>query len=108
MMGPRAINAVLGLWLFFSTFLWPHTAAQRTTGWTVGLLAVTAALAGLSGYRWGRSVNAALGGWLIVSAILLPRAQIATFWTELVVGFGLVFLSMLPSFSVLRHRRGDV
>jgi hypothetical protein len=107
-MGPRAINAVLGLWLFFSTFLWPHTAAQRTTGWTVGLLAVTASLAGLSGYRWGRSLNAALGGWLIVSAILLPRVQLATFVTELVVGFGLVFLSMLPSFSVLRHRRTGV
>jgi hypothetical protein len=107
-MGPRAINAVLGLWLFFSTFLWPHTAAQRTTGWTVGLLAVTASLAGLSGHGWGRSVNAALGGWLILSAILLPRVQLATFVTELVVGFGLVFLSMLPSFSVLRHRRTGV
>ena len=107
-MGPRAINSVLGLWLFFSTFLWPHTAAQRLTGWAVGLLAVTASLAGLSGYRWGRSLNAALGGWLIVSAILLPRVQLATFVTELVVGFGLVFLSMLPSFSVLRHRRTDV
>jgi hypothetical protein len=103
-MGPRAINAVLGLWLFFSTFLWPHTAAQRT----VGLLAVTASLAGLSGHGWGRSVNAALGGWLILSAILLPRVQLATFVTELVVGFGLVFLSMLPSFSVLRHRRTGV
>jgi len=98
------MNAVLGLFLFFSTFLWPHTAAQRATGWTVGLLAVTAALAGLSGYKWGRSVNAALGGWLIVSAILLPRLRAATLWTELVVGFGLVFLATLPSFSVLRHR----
>ncbi len=96
---------MLGLLLFFSTFLWPHTPAQRATGWTVGLLAVTAALAGLSGYRWGRFVNAALGGWLIVSALLPPRANIATFWTDLVVGFGLVFLSTLPSFAVLRHRR---
>jgi hypothetical protein len=107
-MGPRAINAVLGLWLFFSTFLWPHTGAQLATGWTVGLLAVGAALAGLSGHKWGRSLNAALGGWLIVSAILLPRARMATFWTEIFVGFGLVFLSMLPNFSVLRHRRSEV
>jgi hypothetical protein len=107
-MGPRAINAVLGLLLFFSTFLWPHTAAQRVTGWTVGLLAVTASLAGLSGRTWGRSVNAALGGWLIVSAILLARTQSATFWTEIIVGFGLVFLAMLPSFAALRHRRSDV
>jgi hypothetical protein len=107
-MGPRAINAVLGLWLFFSTFWWPHTASQRNTGWTVGLLAVTAALAGLAGQTWGRYVNAALGGWLIVSAILLPRAHPATFWTEIVVGFGLAFLAMLPSFTVLRHRRTQV
>jgi len=107
-MGPRALNAVLGLGLFFSTFLWPHTAAERVIGWTVGSLAVTAALAGLSGQAWGRSVNAALGGWLILSAILVPRGHIATFWTELIVGFALAFLAMLPSFKVLRHRRGEV
>lgn len=107
-MGPRAINAVLGLWLFFSTFLWPHSAAQRATGWTVGLLAVTAALVGLSGRTWGRGVNAALGGWLILSALLVPRTQAATFWTEIVVGFALVFLAMLPRLAALRHRRGNV
>jgi hypothetical protein len=107
-MGPRSINALLGLWLFFSAFLWPQTAAQRVTGWTVGLLAVTAALAGMSGKRWGRAVNAALGGWLIVSALLIPRARSAVFWTELIVGIGLVFLAMLPSLAVSSHRRADV
>lgn len=104
-MGARAINAVLGLWLFFSAFLWPHTRAQRVTAWTVGLLAVTAALAGTSGRTWGRSVNAALGGWLIVSALLVPRLRVATFWTDIIVGFGLVLFAMVPRLSALRHRR---
>ncbi|HEX3903369.1 MAG TPA: hypothetical protein VH853_11015 [Polyangia bacterium] len=81
---------------------------ERVTGWTVGLFAVTAALAGLSGKTWGRSMNAALGGWLLLSALLVPRARIATFWTELVVGFGLVFLAMLPSLTAARHRRSNI
>ncbi len=107
-MGPRAINAVLGSWLFFSTFLWPHTAVQRVTGWIVGLLAVTAALAGMSGRTWGRAANAALGGWLIVSALFVPRLRSATLWNELLVGLGLVLLAMLPRLPVMRHRPGHV
>ncbi len=103
-MGARAINAGLGLLLFFSTFLWPHTYGQRVTGWLVGALAVTAAVAGTTGRAWGRSLNAALGGWLIVSALLLPRFRVATFWTEIVVGFGLVFFAMLPNVALVRRR----
>lgn len=104
-MSARAINAVLGLWLFFSTFLWPHTRAQRVTGWTIGMLAVTAALAGTSGRTWGRTVNAALGGWLIVSALFVPRLRVATLLTDIVVGVGLVLFAMVPPVTVLRHGR---
>lgn len=107
-MGARAINAVLGLWLFLSTFLWPHTRAQQMTGWVIGMVAVTAALAGTSGRTWGRSVNAVLGGWLIASAIVIPRVRAATFWTDLVVGFGLVLFAMLPGVTVVRNRRADI
>jgi hypothetical protein len=96
-MGARVINAALGLWLFLSTFLWPHTEGQRVTGWAIGMLAVTAALAGTCGRNWGRLLNAALGVWLVVSALLVPRLRVATFWTDYVVGFGLVLFAILPS-----------
>jgi hypothetical protein len=105
-MGARALNAVLGLWLFFSAFLWPQTSAQRWTAWMVGILAVTAALAGGSGEERGRNLGAALGGWLILSALLLPRLLAATFWNEIFVGFAMAFLALASTAGDLRRRRG--
>jgi hypothetical protein len=107
-MGARAINAALGLWLFISTFLWPHSRAHRVTGLTIGMLAVTAALAGTCGRPWGRLVNAALGVWLIISALLMPRVRVATFWTDYVVAFGFVLFAIVPSLTLSQHRKADV
>lgn len=106
-MGARAINAVLGLWLFFSTFLWPDTMAQRVTGWVIGALAVTAALAGLEGGKRGRRLNAALGGWLVVSALFVPRMRAATLWTDLIVGLGLIVFATAFPLGSLRRRRAE-
>jgi hypothetical protein len=107
-MGPRIINAVLGTWLFWSAFLWPHTPTQSMNAWVVGMLAVTAALLGLSGRIVGRLVNAVLGAWLIVSALLLPRVSVATFWNHLLVGAGLAFFAMLARLPDVRGRRASV
>jgi hypothetical protein len=104
-MGARALNAVAGLWLFFSTFVLAYTPPQRWVGWVVGTLAVTSALVGLSGTKRGRYLNAALGGWLILFAILLPRSHAATFWNDLLVGFALVLLALVASTGDLRRRR---
>jgi hypothetical protein len=105
-MRARILNAMLGLWLFFSTFLWPQTLPQRVTGWVIGLLSVTAALAGLSGGRGGRTVNAALGGWLIVSALFLPRMGRLGFWNDLAVGIGLVFFATMTDLPPVRGKAG--
>ena len=106
-MGARLVNVVLGLWLFVSPFLWLHSPAQRATALIVGSLAVSAALAGLAGFKWGRLVNAALGGWLIVSALLLRRVQLATFWNHLLVGFALALFALTRHLTDLRRRPAD-
>jgi hypothetical protein len=102
-MGARAANALIGFWMFLSTFLWPHAPAQRLTGWIVGTAAVTGAMAGLMSRTWGRYVNAALGGWLLVSGLFLPRLRPATFWNDMLVGFGLVLFSMMSGPGFGRH-----
>ena len=107
-MGARLINATLGLWLFLSAFLWPHTPVERTNAWVGGMMAVTAALVGLSGRKIGRLVNGALGGWLIVSALLLPRFTAATFWNHLLVGAALAFFAMVARLPDIRSRRASV
>jgi hypothetical protein len=104
-MGARALNTVLGLWLFFSGFLWPHTMAHRWNAWVVGMLAVFGGLVGLSGDKRGRYLNAALGGWLIASALLLPHLRPATFWNEILVGFAMVLIASTTTASDLRPRQ---
>jgi len=107
-MGARLVNVLLGLWLFLSPFLWLHSPAQRVRAWTVGILVVGAALAGLAGLKAGRLVNAALGGYLIVSALFLPRTLSATFWNHLLVGFALALFAFTSRLTELRGRRADV
>ena len=104
-MSARVLNALLGLWLFFSGFLWRHTEAQRWNAWVVGMLAVAGALIGISGEKRGRYLNAALGGWLILSALFLPRLRAATFWNEILVGFAMVCLALASTAGDLRRRR---
>src|SRR5690349_1717021 len=41
---PRWLNVLLGVWLFISAFLWPHSQAQFTNTWLMGVLAVIFAL----------------------------------------------------------------
>jgi hypothetical protein len=105
-MGARALNAVLGLWLFMSAFLWSHRPEQFHNAWVTGLVAVTMALWGLEGVRRARFVNMLAGAWLLVSSLLWLSGS-ATFWNHVLVGLALVVLGAAPSLSNFR-RRGRV
>jgi hypothetical protein len=37
---PKALSILLGVWLFVSVFLWPHTHVQMTNTWITGALVV--------------------------------------------------------------------
>jgi hypothetical protein len=100
----HALNASLGLWLFLSAFLWPHTHVQGLNAEIVGMLVVTAAIAGLGGAHGMGRLNALLGAWLIISALLLPRLGMATFWNHVAVGSCIVFFGLgLSRRRVRRH-----
>ena len=43
-MPARTLNIALGVWLFISAFLWPHTSAQFTNTWICGALTVAFSL----------------------------------------------------------------
>jgi hypothetical protein len=104
-MGPRVGNALLGLWLFLSAFLWDHSVLQFHNAWVVGTLVVTAALAGLTGAQWGRFLNAALGGWLIATALTWSRGgDFATFWNHALVGMTVALFAFAPSWRAVRRR----
>jgi hypothetical protein len=106
--GARFVNALLGLWLFLSAFLWPQPFQHRVFAWSLGIMVVTAALLAAGGVKLGRYLNAIFGAWLILSSILRPGLDRPTFWNHLLVGAALVLFSMTASLRGLRRRAADV
>ncbi len=93
----RAVNAVLGVWLFVSAFAWPHATSQQTNTWILGLFAVL--FAGIGAYvaasaRW---VNAAIAALLFMSAFALPSISKATVANDLIVAVAMLACSLVPS-----------
>lgn len=94
----RIVNTVLGVGLFVTVFLWPHTTAQTVNATLVGLFVALTALSALStGPRSRlRMANAALALWLLVSIVAFPTLSVATHITSAVVGLLVLVLALLP------------
>jgi hypothetical protein len=105
-MSARTITAALGIWLFSSAFLWPHSEVQFRTAWIVGVLAVIGAVASLQGVRGARFVDVALGGWLLVSAVGWA-SDAATFWNHIFVGLALATFGAASTVNAV-VRRDDI
>ncbi len=93
--GARWLNVVLGVWLFISAFLWPHTVAQRTNTWILGVLCVIFALIAMSTPP-ARFLNTALSIWLFISVWALPHRNIGTMWNNALVAIVIFVLSLVP------------
>lgn len=107
MKAARSVNALVGVWLFISAFVWPHSAPQYTNTWIMGVITVAVALIALGspGFRF---LNTAVGIWLIISAFALPTVSAATRWNNLVVGIVVGSLSLVgtsPGATVVRRPR---
>lgn len=94
----RLFNAALGVWLVISAFAWPHTLAQRTNTWIVGVLAFAISLAASSAPRL-RFLNTILAVWLFISAFALPRMSTGTLWNNVLVAIAIFVTSLMPSES---------
>jgi hypothetical protein len=103
----RGINALAGLWLIVSAYVWPHTSEQSYNAWIVGVLALIAVAIATFVMNTARYANTALGAWLILSAYLLPTAAIATMWNNVIVGLVMFVCSLVPGgmLADLMHRR---
>ena len=94
---PRALNAVLGAWLFISAFAWAHTRWQFIGTAVPGLLIVVFALAACVAPRV-RYLNTTLAAYLFVSAWFYSATtlpEMATQWHNAIVGLW-VFLISVP------------
>jgi hypothetical protein len=95
----RALTAALGVWLFISAFVYPHTIAQRANTWICGVLAFVFALAATRTPQ-ARVLNSILAIWLFVSVWILPRASAAMGWNNVIVAIAIFCLSLVPSTEV--------
>jgi hypothetical protein len=92
---PSVIKILLGVWLFISAFLWPHSTAQFNNAWMLGVIVVVAGILSMRGLGWASYVNAAAGAWLFLSSFFLPTLRAGTFWNHLLVGIALFVLAMI-------------
>lgn len=93
---PRIINVILGVWLFISAFVWPHTQAQMTNTWILGVLCVIFALVAMA-VPWVRYLNTLLAIWLFISAWALPSVSPGTIWNNVLVAIAIFIVSLVPS-----------
>ncbi|MBI5545397.1 MAG: hypothetical protein HY901_16045 [Deltaproteobacteria bacterium] len=94
-MAARVANIVLGIWLFMSAFLWPHSPQQATNTWVMGVLCVSFAIVALA-MPQASYLNTALSAWLLVSAFVLPRVSSATLWNNALVAVAIFLASLAP------------
>ena len=95
----RIINTALGVWLYLSVFVWPHTEAQRANAVLTGtFIALTAiAVESLGPRSRLRMLDAALGFWLLVSIFAFPTTSLATQLNSAIVGVIVIAVSLLPA-----------
>jgi uncharacterized membrane protein len=88
------INLVLGVWLFISAFVWPHTMGQQTNTWILGVLIALASAWAMYAPN-ARYLDTIFAVWLFVSTLVIARHSPATMWNNLIVAI-IVFVLSLP------------
>lgn len=84
------LNALLGVWLVATSFLWHHDAVHLAIAWLVGLVAVAIGL--VARRRPGALyLDLLLAAWLTASIWLFPHRPFAS-WNEAMVAIGLVLV----------------
>src|SRR5579883_2620360 len=92
----RILNVVLGVWLFISAFAWPHTYAQMTNTWVLGVLCVIFAIVAMF-VDQARYLNTLLAIWLFISAWALPTESPGTVWNNVLCSIAIFIVSLIPT-----------
>ncbi len=104
-MSPRLLNAILGVWLILSSFLWIHTRSQFINAWLVGIFIFLTAVSSIESPSL-RVVNTVLAVWLFLSSWAFQGAAAETIWNNTVVAVVVFSLSLTPG-SFFTGRRSQ-
>ncbi|GAO03994.1 hypothetical protein [Anaeromyxobacter sp. PSR-1] len=94
-MAARTLTLMLGLWLFFSAFLWKRAPASFANACAVGLLACAAALWAMWRPRV-RLAGVALSAWLLAAALLVPQPSPSARWNDVAVALAMFLTALVP------------
>ena len=93
-MTTRIFNALIGIWLFVTAFMWAHTQAEGTL--TVVCAVLTFVLAIASFYTIAaRYANIVVAAALFVGTLALPSVSRASVWNNVIVAVALLASSLL-------------
>jgi hypothetical protein len=93
-MTTRIFNALIGVWLFVTAFMWAHYHAEATL--TVVCAVLTFVLAIASFYTLAaRYANLVVAAALFIGALALPTMNRATVWNNVIVAVALLASSLL-------------
>ncbi|HEY2744451.1 MAG TPA: SPW repeat protein [Polyangia bacterium] len=94
----RIVNLILGVWLFISAFVWPHTMPSQTNTWILGLLIVLFALFSTAqpGARW---LNTLAAIWLFFSSLAIFHTSPATVWNNVIVAIVVFVVSFIGGYE---------
>ena len=94
--GPRLATVTLGLWLFLSAYVWPHTPISQTNTWVLGLVIATIAAVGTPSPTV-RAISTVPAIWLFFSAFWIADVTNATMWNNAIVAILVLILSLMPT-----------
>jgi hypothetical protein len=96
----RIVNALLGLYLFTSAFLWTHGLLPFFNVMVTGLVVMGFGIASILGRHHARRVNFGMGVWLFISTLALPPGlggSLGVMVNQLVVAALLTVTSLMPA-----------
>ncbi len=93
---PRWVSLVLGVWLFISAFVWPHTLGERTDTWIVGALIFLASI-GAMYLPPVRFLNTVFAIWLFFLTLAIGHSNPGTLWNNCIVAIVVFVMSLIPS-----------
>lgn len=95
-MTTRIFNALIGVWLFATAFMWPHSHVEMTV--TIVAAILTFALAILAIYTGtARYLNAFVAVLLFLSALTIPSLAKATQWNNTIVAVAIFVAALVDN-----------
>ena len=97
-MWARVLNLLIGVWLFISAFVWPHTVPAQTNTWILGVLIVVFALWAMA-QPTARWLNTLAAIWLFFSTLAITHHSPATVWNNVIVAIVVFVISFIGGYS---------